>query len=155
MSVELNYCIIGDGVFLILFYGLFGLFENFGGIVCRLQDVWQIYVLDQCNYGGLLYIDVMDYFVMVVDVIVYFDCQGIDKVWIFGYFMGGKVVMQVVFQVLEWVEKIVVVDIVLVSYKFCYDVILEGFKSLDLQSIWIWQEVDVVFVEYVEMVFIC
>lgn len=151
MSVELNHRITGDGAPLILLHGLFGSLENLGGIARRLQDAWQIHALDQRNHGGSPHTDAMDYPAMAADVIAYLDRQGIDKARILGHSMGGKVAMQVALQAPERVEKIVVADIAPVSYKPRHDVILEGLKSLDLQSIRTRQEADAALAEYVEM----
>lgn len=75
-----------------------------------------------CNYGFLLRDLVMNYLVMVQDFVDILDVQQIDKVIFIGYFMGGKVVMVFIVLVFDCIDKLVVIDIVLVDYYVCcYD----------------------------------
>src|SRR5690554_4927348 len=91
MSVELNHRITGQGEPLILLHGLFGSLENLGGIARRLEDGWQIHALDQRNHGSSPHTDDMDYPAMAADVVAYMDARNIDKAWVLGHSMGGKV----------------------------------------------------------------
>lgn len=78
----------------------------------------------------------MNYLVMVQDFVDILDVLQIDKVIFIGYFMGGKVVMVLIVLVFDCIDKLVVIDIVLVDYYVCcYDeifVVINVVSELDV-----------------------
>ena len=151
MSVALNHRISGQGEPLILLHGLFGSLENLGGVARRLEDTWQIHALDQRNHGSSPHLSDMDYPSMAADVVAYLDAQGIDKAFILGHSMGGKVAMQVALRYPERVKAIIVADIAPVTYAPRHDAVLEGMKSLDLRGVKSRSDADARLAEFVEI----
>ncbi|MDX5327535.1 MAG: alpha/beta fold hydrolase [Marinobacter sp.] len=151
MTVELNHRITGQGEPLILLHGLFGSLENLGGIARRLEDGWQIHALDQRNHGSSPHTDDMDYPAMAADVVAYMDALNLDKAWVLGHSMGGKVAMQVALGYPERVKGIIVADIAPVTYKARHDAVLDGMKNLDLVGVTTRQEADKRLAEFVEI----
>jgi esterase len=151
MTVELNHHITGQGEPLILLHGLFGSLENLGGIARRLEDGWQIHALDQRNHGSSPHTDDMDYPAMAADVVAYMDALNLDKAWVLGHSMGGKVAMQVALGYPERVKGIIVADIAPVTYKARHDAVLDGMKNLDLIGVTTRQEADKRLAEFVEI----
>jgi esterase len=150
MTVKLNYRINGEGEPLILMHGLFGSLDNLGVIARGLQDNWQIHGLDLRNHGKSPHADTMTYPEMAADVLAYMDAQGLEKAWVLGHSMGGKVAMQMALDAPDRVAGIIVADISPVTYKPRHDHVLEGLKAVDTAALRSRQDADRALSEFVE-----
>lgn len=104
-----------------------------------------------CNYGLLLWLLEMIYFVMVQDLFDMFDVYQIECVIFIGYLMGGKVVMVFIVLVFECISGLVVIDIVLVDYYVCcYDEIFVVICVVSEFVVSICQQVVQVMCEYLQ-----
>lgn len=75
----------------------------------------------------LFYIDEMNYMLMVEDFKNLLIELYLFNVIVIGYLMGGKIVMMFVNIVFELVDRLVVIDIVLIiNLMYCYDVNFVG-----------------------------
>ncbi len=135
MTVELNHRITGQGEPLILLHGLFGSLENLGGIARRLEDGWQIHALDQRNHGSSPHTDDMDYPAMAADVVAYMDAHNLDKAWVLGHSMGGKVAMVLAMRYPALVKALVVVDIAPVATDTCHTSVVRALRNLNLAAV--------------------
>jgi esterase len=150
MSVELYHRISGEGEPLILLHGLFGSQDNLGVIARGLQDKWQIHGLDLRNHGKSPHADTMKYSEMAEDVLAYMDEKGLEKVWVLGHSMGGKVAMQLAMDAPERIAGIIVADISPVAYKPRHDHVLEGLKAVDTAALTSRQDSDRALSDFVE-----
>lgn len=142
MSVELHHKISGEGQALILLHGLFGSQDNLGVIARGLEDNWQVHGLDLRNHGKSPHVDTMTYPEMARDVLDYMDARGLDKAWVLGHSMGGKVAMQMALDAPERIAGIIVADIAPVTYKPRHDHVLEGLKAVDTDALKSRQDAD-------------
>ena len=126
----------GNGPDLISLHGLFGSQENLGMINRQLACGYCVHGLDLRNHGRSPHSDVMNYDAMANDVLKYMDAQGLDKVYLLGHSMGGKVAMALTLKIPERVLGLVVIDIAPVTYpNRRHDEILEGLATINLSEL--------------------
>lgn len=88
--------------------------QSTGGDLAAYYHMW---ALDLRNHGRSPHEAEMNYSVMVADVLVWMDAQGLQKVSLMGHSMGGKVAMLLACRHPERVERLVVVDIAPKDYN--------------------------------------
>ena len=79
---------------------------------------------------------------MVNDIQAYMDHYGMEKVYLLGHSLGGKVVMQYAITNPEKVEKLIVADMAPKAYPPHHQGIFKALNSVDLTQVTSRQEVE-------------
>lgn len=130
--MKLNYKIYGTGHPLIIMHGLFGMGDNWRTIARMLEAEFQCIVVDMRNHGRSPHDPVMNFAVMTDDILELIEDLGLEKVFLLGHSMGGKVAMQFALCYPEMVHKLIVVDIAPKHYPRHHDTVIEAIESVDL-----------------------
>ncbi|WP_347988820.1 alpha/beta fold hydrolase [Methylomonas sp. AM2-LC] len=120
---------------ILILHGFFASSRNWRGIAKQLAIHYPVYVLDMRNHGFSPHHEKMDYPAMAADLEQFMDQQGISKAHLIGHSMGGKIAMWFAFQHPQRIEKLIVVDIAPISYKHCFDSMINALKSVPLSSL--------------------
>lgn len=148
--MKLHFDKYGSGPVLIILHGLFGSASNFRGLARRYGEQFETYCLDLRNHGASPHDEVMSYPAMCQDIVDFMDDQAIDKAFVMGHSMGGKVAMQVALSAPERVDRLIVGDIAPVRYPPHHSRIFEGLNAIGLSSISSRGEAEEILKDYVE-----
>lgn len=148
--MELHYKELGQGKPIIILHGLFGSSDNWLTIGKALADHHKIYLIDQRNHGQSFHSDEFNYQAMAADLKDFITTHHIEKPFIIGHSMGGKVAMNFAVKHPDLYDRIVVVDIAPRAYSVHHDNILEGLASLNLDTIQSRKEADEQLSNYVK-----
>jgi esterase len=124
-----------DNAPLIILHGFFASSRNWRQVADKLAAKFHVYVLDMRNHGASPHNSVMDYPSMAADLLRFMDAQGLTTASLLGHSMGGKAAMWFALNHPERMDKLVVVDIAPVSYKHCFNNLIQALKSLPLPEI--------------------
>lgn len=142
-AVSLNFTTQGEQPqHLIIMHGLFGSGRNWQVSAKQLSEHFTVHTLDLRNHGSSPHHDDMSYPEMADDVLEFLDQKGIDKAYILGHSMGGKVAMTFALAHPERVSKLVVVDIAPVTYQHEFGDIIGGLRSVPLEDVSSRKEAD-------------
>ncbi len=108
----------GEGKPLIILHGLYGSSDNWVTVGKELCKKFTVYLIDQRNHGQSGHDIVHNYDAMAEDLHEFFLQEHIEKAYIMGHSMGGKVAMFFSLYNPDFVEKLIVVDISPMAYSF-------------------------------------
>ena len=135
-NIDLHHQINGQGEDLICLHGLFGSHDNLGVLTRTLAQHYRVHGLDLRNHGASPHHEKMSYLDMAQDVLAYMSAQKIERAYLLGHSMGGKVAMAVALLAPEKVDKLIVLDIAPVVYQAERHLdLLAGLVAMDLASI--------------------
>lgn len=120
---------------LVLLHGLFGVSNNWMGIVKRLQADYHLLLPDLRNHGRSPQHAEMDYPAMAGDLLVLLDRLRLDSASLLGHSMGGKVAMWLALTQPERVARLLVADIAPVNYPHRFEAIFQGLQELPLAEL--------------------
>jgi esterase len=140
--MKLNFKKIGSGPPLVILHGLFGSADNWFSISRELDQDFTMYLVDQRNHGDSPHADDWNYEVMAKDLLELIDDEGLDKVFLMGHSMGGKVAMTFAVKYPERVERLIVADISPRYYPVHHEVILDGLQAINLTEFQSRKEAD-------------
>ena len=148
--MQLNYKLLGENKPpLIILHGLFGSSDNWLTIGRKLSENYTVYILDQRNHGDSPHDSEHSYSAMADDLKNFIEEHEISAPHILGHSMGGKTAMNFAVKYPSLYEKLIVVDIAPKAYPVHHDQILEGLKSIDLESVKTRSDADKQLAEYV------
>ncbi len=101
---------------LIIIHGLYGSSDNWLTVAKYLEDICNIYIVDQRNHGRSPHSSEMDYEVMADDLYQFTIDEGLDSAIIMGHSMGGKTAMRFALKYPQKVQKLLILDIAPKSY---------------------------------------
>lgn len=96
---------------LLLLHGMLGSSRNWQTTGRDLAQAYHVIALDARNHGHSSHEPVMNYAVMVADLVQWMDQQGLAQATVVGHSMGGKTAMLMACQHPERIQRLVVVDI--------------------------------------------
>ncbi|MBA9077706.1 alpha/beta fold hydrolase [Rufibacter quisquiliarum] len=140
--MELHYRTIGEGSPLLILHGLFGYSDNWQTLGKYYAEHFKVYLIDQRNHGRSPHTPDFSYQHMSDDLREFIDQHQIQDAAILGHSMGGKVAMNFALQHPDKLSKLLVADIAPKAYPPHHDDILEGFHSIDLESLESRQDAD-------------
>lgn len=132
MSIQLNFRKGGEGPPLVILHGIFGSGENWLTVSKQFMPHFEVYLVDQRNHGRSPHYESFSYDILVEDLHDFSQSQGLEKFYLIGHSMGGKVAMKFAERYPDKLEKLVVVDIAPRYYSPHHQQIMEGFQSVDL-----------------------
>jgi len=135
MPEILNHKIYGSGEPLIILHGLFGMLDNWQSIARKLQDEYQVILVDQRNHGRSMRSDTFSYDIMAGDLIALMDHLDIEEAHILGHSMGGKTAIQTTLNNPDRIKKLIVVDIAPKSYGRGHDEIFEAIGKVPVDKL--------------------
>lgn len=137
LSVDLAFETFGEpnGCPIIILHGFLASSRNWRTIAQKLAVTHRVYVLDMRNHGASPHVDSMDYPGMAEDVLAFMEKQELNKSYLLGHSMGGKVAMWFALHYPERVESLMVVDIAPVNYQHNFDAMLHALKRLPLAQL--------------------
>ncbi|MBI4524034.1 MAG: alpha/beta fold hydrolase [Deltaproteobacteria bacterium] len=140
--MQLHHEVQGEGRPLIIIHGLFGSLENWRTQSKNLSRFFRVYTLDLRNHGKSPHSDVFSYPAMAEDLRDFLAAQELPSAFIMGHSMGGKVAIQFGMDHPDKVDKLVIVDVALKTYRPEYKPILGALLSLDLREFHTRADVD-------------
>jgi|688.fasta_scaffold38476_4 pimeloyl-ACP methyl ester carboxylesterase len=125
----------GQGKPLLIIHGFLGMSDNwksFGFLYAA--EGFQTHMLDLRNHGRSFHSENFSYEVMAQDVLEYCQQHNLEKIFIIGHSMGGKVAMLFATKYPEMMEKLIVADIGPKYYAPHHQDILAGLNAVDFSS---------------------
>ena len=138
----LNYKTFGTGDPIIIMHGLFGMLDNWQTIAKKLAEDYMVYLVDLRDHGKSEHTNEFNYPLLAQDIAEFLESQWIHEAYILGHSMGGKTALQLVKDFPDLVEKLIVVDIGVKSYKGGHEVILEALSSVPIDDVQTRKEVE-------------
>jgi len=132
----------GRGEPLIILHGLLGSSDNWRAMSRRLAQHFAVYSLDLRNHGHSPHAAEMNYPLMANDLREFVEANRLERVFLLGHSMGGKVAMQFAVDYPAQVEKLVIVDIAPRTYPPSQRPLLAALRALDLGAIGSFAEAD-------------
>ncbi len=121
---------------IIILHGFLGSLDNWITFSKKIsKNNFEVHLLDQRNHGKSFHSNEFNYESMVKDLHEYMSRFNINNVSIIGHSMGGKTAMLFSLIYPDLVEKLIVVDILPVSYNKSYDLIFDSLLSINLKQI--------------------
>ncbi|MDD5267007.1 MAG: alpha/beta fold hydrolase [Methylococcales bacterium] len=124
-----------DNAPLIVMHGFFASSRNWRHVAEKLAAKFHIYVPDMRNHGASPHHPIMDYSAMAADLLQFMGDHGLKTASLLGHSMGGKVAMWFALNHPERMNKLIVADIAPVSYKHCFNNLIQALKALPLHEI--------------------
>ena len=129
---ELHFTSNGSGQPLVVLHGLFGSGKNWQTHARRFASHFRVVTVDLRNHGDSFHTDEMNYPAMASDVEQLLQRLDINKCYILGHSMGGKVAMTLALQNRDLFSAMIVADIAPVAYFHHYDDLIEPILALHL-----------------------
>jgi esterase len=139
----------GQGEPLLILHGLFGSSDNWHTVAKTFAQSYHVFVIDQRNHGQSPHSDDFNYSLLTEDLNDFIEDHRLTRPIIIGHSMGGKTAMNFAVRYPGKVQKLVVVDIVPKIYPLHHDRIVEGLKSIDLNTLTSRKEADSLLTPYV------
>jgi pimeloyl-ACP methyl ester carboxylesterase len=149
MSLPLFFRETGAGAPLIILHGIFGSGENWLTVSKKFADQFRVLLPDQRNHGRSPHTDAFSYSLLADDLETFATNQGINRFYLIGHSMGGKVAMQFAQQHPERLLGLVVVDIAPRHYPPHHTAVLQGLKAVDLGTCQSRNEADAAMAQYI------
>ncbi|MEW5674852.1 alpha/beta fold hydrolase [Flavobacterium enshiense] len=133
--MELYSRIEGEGKPFLIVHGFLGMSDNWKTLAGQFAQLGlQVHTLDMRNHGKSPHSEEFSYEIMVQDVYDYCERHQLDKIYLLGHSMGGKIAMLFATTYPEKVEKLIVADIGPKYYPPHHQKILAGLNAVDFSQ---------------------
>lgn len=151
MANLLHHKIMGDAPrHLLIVHGLFGQLDNWNTLARSFSEHFTVHLLDLRNHGRSFHSSDATHGAMAQDLVDYLQHQKIEKAYIIGHSLGGKVVMKLAISHPQMIVKAIIADIAPKEYPPHHLEILKGLKAVDFESITERSEVDATLEKYIK-----
>jgi pimeloyl-ACP methyl ester carboxylesterase len=133
---------LGQGQPMVIMHGIFGSSDNWLTQARMFSSHYRVFTLDLRNHGQSPHDQQFDYPAMVNDLVEFIDDHRLEQPIVIGHSMGGKVAMNFAVAHPEKLSKLIVVDISPKPYNLEHYVILDGLKSIAIDSVTTRTEAD-------------
>lgn len=133
--MKLNYKKIGEGKALVILHGLFGSLDNWQTLGKKLGEQYAVSLLDLRNHGHSPHSDEWTYDLMCDDLMEFLNDNNLDKIYLLGHSLGGKVAMQFALKYPERVDKLIVADIAPKYYPRHHEQVLTAMNAMNLEIV--------------------
>lgn len=120
---------------LIIMHGLLGSSRNWIGVGKLLSEYFNVFVLDLRNQGSSPHVDSMHYDDMVDDLVHFLEGKDINKFYLLGHSLGGKVAMAYACRYPERLLGLIVEDMAPKEYELRYGIEFEAMNSLNVEAL--------------------
>ncbi|WP_185859894.1 alpha/beta fold hydrolase [Blattabacterium cuenoti] len=128
--------ILGKGMPILVFHGLFGSGENWISFAEKFSQTYQIHLLDIRNHGKSFFSEKMNYDLISEDILEYINYYDLIHPILIGHSIGGRAVMKFSINYPSIPKKIIIVDIGTRSYSSTYHKkIIQVLKNVDFDII--------------------
>jgi pimeloyl-ACP methyl ester carboxylesterase len=127
----LHSTILGAGEPLLILHGYFGMSDNWKTLGTQFAKNFEVHLIDQRNHGRSFHSEEFDYELLVEDLHQYIQHHKLEKVFLLGHSMGGKVAMLFAVTYPNFVNKLVVADIAPKYYKPHHQQILAALNEVN------------------------
>jgi len=124
----------GEAIPILLLHGLFGSGVNWHGIAQQLAPR-QVVVPDLRNHGRSFHDPDFSYPSQATDLVALMDLLELERAWLVGHSMGGKVAMWLALEQPQRVAGMVAVDMAPVPYPNRFERIIEAMSVLNLREL--------------------
>ena len=132
---KLNFKTFGSGDPIIILHGLFGMLDNWQTIAKKLAEDYMVYLVDLRDHGKSEHTGDFNYPLLAQDIAEFLEAEWIHEAYVLGHSMGGKTALQLVKDYPDLVDKLIVVDIGIKSYKGGHEIILEALSSVPIDQV--------------------
>ena len=133
MSLQLHFREFSEGPPLIILHGIFGSGENWLTVSKKFSEKFRVFLPDQRNHGRSPHSPDFGYYELVEDLRQFADQRGIEKFFLIGHSMGGKVAMRFAAEFPNRLAGLVVVDIAPRLYQPHHQNVIAGLKAVDIE----------------------
>lgn len=116
-------------------HGFLGSSRNWQSTARELGTQFRVHALDLRNHGESPHTDDYNYDAMAGDIVAWMDARNMDRAFLLGHSMGGKLMMKVACEHPNRVEKLIVVDIAPKVYPKSHDKELESMLAIDTSTL--------------------
>ncbi|OIQ91924.1 esterase YbfF [mine drainage metagenome] len=140
--MQLHHQTLGQGQPLILLHGLFGSADNWGSVAKHFSKNYQVISVDLRNHGRSPHNESQSYTDMADDLLELCDALSLDRIYLLGHSLGGKVAMQFATRFPNRMEKLIVVDIAMRAYADAHTHLIDAMMAVELKTLRSRTEVD-------------
>lgn len=115
--MKLFYRKYGEGEPLLILHGLYGSSDNWFSIAKLLEKFFTVYLIDLRNHGQSEHSEVHSYDLMSDDVLDFIKEHKLEKIYLIGHSMGGKVAINIASKDSSIIRKLIIVDISPFTYE--------------------------------------
>ena len=126
---------LGQGEPMLILHGLFGSSDNWLTQAKIFGEHYKVYSIDLRNHGQSPHSDEFDYQSMVADLQEFIVDHALKSPVIIGHSMGGKAAMNFALAHPDQLSKLIVVDISPRPYNLEHYTIVEGLKTIPVDSL--------------------
>ncbi len=120
---------------LLILHGFLGMSDNWKTLGTQYAERgFIVHTIDLRNHGRSFHSELFNYEVMTQDLFQYCVAQNIQKCYLLGHSMGGKLAMFFAVSYPNLVEKLIVADIAPKYYAPHHEEILNGLQSVDFST---------------------
>jgi esterase len=133
--MKLHHRILGEGIPVFIFHGLFGMNDNWQSFGKQLTEMgFQVILADLRNHGHSPHADSHDYTGMAQDIVELLQAFDAPRLAL-GHSMGGKALLQALNLFPGLVQAAVVVDIAPWAYLPRHNMVFEALNAIDLTTL--------------------
>ena len=147
--MELFYRQLGQGQPFIILHGLFGSSDNWLTQAKLLSEHYHVFLIDQRNHGLSPHHDQLNYDVLADDLHAFIVQHHLTNPIILGHSMGGKAAMKFALRHPELLQTLIVVDMAIRKYPVHHNDIVEGLKTIPVDSLKSRNEADEILSKHV------
>ena len=134
---------MGSGQKIVILHGLLGSLDNWITIGKNLSKNFHVYLVDLINHGNSPHSETFNYSKMANDLHDFFQSNNINKAYLIGHSMGGKVAMKFADIYQNYIDKLIIVDIVNKKYPTNrFNHIFKTLKNINIKDIKSRKEAD-------------
>lgn len=133
--MKLFYNKVGSGRPIIILHGFLGTSDNWITVARKLQDEFEVYLLDQRNHGQSPASMEHTMELMAKDLHEFITDHEIKNPILMGHSMGGKTVMTYSAMYPDQFDRLIIVDIAPRKYKAHHQQLFDALNSLDLKNL--------------------
>jgi len=134
---------VGTGKPLLILHGFLGMSDNWKTLGNRFSQLgFGLHLIDQRNHGRSFHSEDFDYDWLSLDIQVYCEQQGLERVQVLGHSMGGKTAMNLACRYPDLVSRLIVADIAPKYYPPHHQYIVDAMDALPLESLRTREEAD-------------
>lgn len=137
-----------SGPALVVLHGLFGNADNWHSLAKNWSETFRVFCIDLPNHGQSSPMNHASYPNMAKAILQWAQETGLDKFYLLGHSMGGKVAMQMAALAPDNIIKLVVADIAPVDYPPSHTQIFKGLKAIDETDLTSRKQADSLLSEY-------
>lgn len=137
------------GTALLVFHGLFGMLDNWGGFGKEMGELFPVHLIDLRNHGKSFHSSEMSHDDLALDILHYMEFHQLKKINLLGHSLGGKAVMQFAIKYPDKVKKLIVVDIAPKAYPPHHQGIIKALETVDFEKVNTRQEVEELLQQYI------